>query len=171
MLLSTSRRPCILWRQIAGLSRTPDWTASHAHKLILSNCVNTKPPPPFGRSNGCQGWLIADMTIESQNGVYQHSREWHMDKWRLIPEIAWAARLRYVQRVLNAVALTEHASALRGGVRCVLSDNFPAGNFNLVRKINFWWWRQLGSSVAGAGHRTLRQRRVRWHSLERWHRL
>lgn len=50
----------------------------------------------------------------------------------------WQNRLQYMLRAVPASTISNLAQALRGGhVRCTVSDTFSAGNYNIVRRVDF----------------------------------
>lgn len=50
----------------------------------------------------------------------------------------WQDRLQYMLRAVPASTISNLAQALRGGsVNCTVSDTFSAGNYNIVRRIEF----------------------------------
>lgn len=50
---------------------------------------------------------------------------------------AYSARIQYFQTSFSQSALLAHASSVRGGVACRLTDKFTVGSFHFVKKIVF----------------------------------
>ncbi|KUJ09076.1 uncharacterized protein LY89DRAFT_319229 [Mollisia scopiformis] len=68
-----------------------------------------------------------------------HTSPLGSDTWSNEPryENIYRARLDFVLNKVSEAALQELVSSLRNGMRCTISRNYAAGNFNLVKKIVF----------------------------------
>ena len=61
------------------------------------------------------------------------------DSWSSAPRYqnTYRARLDFVLGKVSVLALQQLGSSLRNGLGCTISNNYSAGEFNLVKKITF----------------------------------
>jgi hypothetical protein len=61
------------------------------------------------------------------------------DAWTNEPRYQdeYRARLDFVLGEVSILAIQHLGSSVRNGLECTISNNFSAGNFNLVKKITF----------------------------------